>query len=161
LIVHAKELKRTTNTGVLATHALTNGEVLVRGRKDQPLSLASVLLPGFRPLLFFPTVGALDLTEDLVAESPLPIQLIVPDGNWRQAAKVAGRYPELATVPHVMIQRPNAEARHLRAESTPEGMATLQAIAQALAVIEGPLVGEQLMQLYRLKLERTLAGRGQ
>ena len=39
-------------------------------------------------------------------------------------------------------------------------MATLQAIARGLAVIEGDPVGAQLMKLYQTKIERTLIGRG-
>jgi hypothetical protein len=39
-------------------------------------------------------------------------------------------------------------------------MATLQAIAHALGVIEGDHVKAQLLQLYRTKLARSLAGRG-
>jgi len=39
-------------------------------------------------------------------------------------------------------------------------MATLQAIAHGLGVIEGDLVKEQLMKLYDAKVERTLIGRG-
>jgi hypothetical protein len=40
-------------------------------------------------------------------------------------------------------------------------MATLQAIAHGLGVIEGDLVGAQLMKLYHAKIERTLIGRGE
>jgi hypothetical protein len=39
-------------------------------------------------------------------------------------------------------------------------MATLQAIAHGLAVIEGDLVKAQLMKLYPAKLEQTLIGCG-
>ena len=39
-------------------------------------------------------------------------------------------------------------------------MATLQAIAHGLAVIEGDVVGAQLMKLYQAKFERTLIGGG-
>ena len=39
-------------------------------------------------------------------------------------------------------------------------MATLQAIAHALGVIEGDLVKAQLMKLYDAKLEQTPIGRG-
>jgi hypothetical protein len=39
-------------------------------------------------------------------------------------------------------------------------MATLQAIAYALGVIEGEWVRTQLMKLYQAKIERTLIGRG-
>jgi DTW domain-containing protein YfiP len=60
----------------------------------------------------------------------------------------------------VKISTPNHSIYQLRAQSRPEGMATLQAIAHGLAVIEGDGVGAQLMKLYQAKIERTLRGRG-
>lgn len=160
LVIHKKELRRTTNTGVLATKALLNSQIMVRGTTNGPLDLSELLNPLYRPVLFFPTEGAHELTSAFVSQSSLPIHLIVPDGNWRQASKVHHRHQELKNIPRVMIKLPNTDTHHLRAESTPEGMATLQAIAHALGVIEGESVKQQLLELYRLKLERTLQGRG-
>ena len=40
------------------------------------------------------------------------------------------------------------------------GMATLQAIAHAMGIIEGDAVKDELLKLYNIKLERTLLGRG-
>lgn len=160
LIIHAKELKRTTNTGRLATQALIGSDVVVRGKIGEPIDLSQVLRPGYRAVLFYPSSNAVELNETFVRESDLPIQLLVPDGNWRQASKVHVRHPEIAHLPRVMIGTPNIDLHHLRAESTEVGMATLHAIALAYGVIEGHEVGDALMQLYRLKLERTLEGRG-
>ena len=160
LVIHAKELRRTTNTGLLATKALVNSQILVRGTDNGRLDLSELLNPMFRPILFFPAEGAEELNLDFVDQSELPIHLIVPDGNWRQASKVHHRHPELKDIPRVMIKFPNTATQHLRAESTPEGMATLQAIAHALGVIEGEFVKQKLLELYHLKLERTLLGRG-
>jgi len=161
LIVHAKELKRTTNTGRLGLRALLNSEMHIRGEGREPLDLRSVINPEYRSLLLFPAEDARELTRALVQESDLPIQLIVPDGNWRQASKVHGRHAELNGIPRVRISAPNTAARHLRAESTPAGMSTLQAIAQALKVIEGEAVFAALDRLYQAKLEGTMRGRGQ
>ncbi len=160
LVIHAKELRRTTNTGLLATKALVNSQILVRGADNGRLNLSELLNPMYRPILFFPAEGAEELNLDFVSQSELPIHLIVPDGNWRQASKVHHRHPELKDIPRVMIKLPNTDTHHLRAESTPEGMATLQAIAHALGVIEGEFVKQKLLELYHLKLERTLLGRG-
>ena len=160
LVIHAKELRRTTNTGLLATKALVNSQILVRGTDNGRLDLSELLNPMYRPILFFPAEGAEELSLDFVDQSELPIHLIVPDGNWRQASKVHHRHPELKDIPRVMIKFPNTATQHLRAESTPEGMATLQAIAHALGVIEGEFVKQKLLELYHLKLERTLLGRG-
>lgn len=158
LIVHAKELKRTTNTGRLATKVLTNSEMRVRG--EGPLDLSSLLSSEYDSLLFYPSADALELTPSFVAGLSRPVQLIVPDGNWRQASKVHSRHPELRQIPRVKISSPNMARYHLRAESSPEGMATLEAIAFALRVIEGEEIFRALHGVYLAKLERTLQGRG-
>jgi DTW domain-containing protein YfiP len=160
LVVHVNELKRSSNTGRLALAALVNSEMRVRGEKGEPLDLRDLLTGRYRTLLFYPSADAVELDRELVAQDPTPIQLIVPDGSWRQAAKVQRRYPELKHVPRVKIGAPNLSKFHLRAQHKPEGMATLQAIAHALGVIEGEPVKAQLMRLYNAKLEQTLRARG-
>jgi DTW domain-containing protein YfiP len=160
LIIHAKELKRTTNTGRLAVKILTNSEMRVRGESRETLDLSDLLVPEYRTVLFYPSSDAVELNREFVEKSPLPIQLIVPDGNWRQASKVHYRHQELAAIPRVMISSPNQNEEHMRAETTESGMATLEAIACALGIIEGSAVKESLMQFYQLKLEGTLSGRG-
>lgn len=161
LIIHHRELKRTTNTGRLALKSLTNSEMRVRGEKDKgALDLSDLLVGNYRSVLFYPSEDAQELTTEFVAKRELPIQLIVPDGNWRQASKVATRHPELKNLERVKITAKNTANRHLRAEHFDEGMSTLEAIAQALGVIEGVEIKERLLKLYQLKLERTLKGRG-
>ncbi|MDG0816862.1 tRNA-uridine aminocarboxypropyltransferase [Bdellovibrio svalbardensis] len=165
LVVHAKELKRTTNTGRLAIKSLVNSEMRIRGvnsgNTQEALDLSDLLVPEYRTLLFYPSEDAVALTKDFIGEDPRPIQLIVPDGSWRQASKVHYRHHELKDVPRVMIKTPNTAVLHMRTETTPEGMATLEAIAQAMGIIEGDFVGQELMKLYNAKLENTLIGRGQ
>ncbi|MBY0515425.1 MAG: DTW domain-containing protein [Bacteriovoracaceae bacterium] len=160
LVVHAKELKRTTNTGRLAMKILTHSEMRIRGEGRESLDLSDLLIPEFRTLLFYPSSDAVELNRELVAVSPLPIQLIVPDGNWRQASKVHTRHPELKNVQRVQITTPNPNPHHMRVETTEAGMATLEAIAAALGIIEGEEVRKQLMDFYQLKLKGTLEGRG-
>lgn len=160
LVIHAQELKRTTNTGALALKGLVNSEMRVRGEGRERLDLSDLLQDSYRTLLFYPADEARELTPELVAEDPRPIQLIVPDGNWRQAGKVHYRHSELKDVPRVVITETNLARHHLRAEHTENGMSTLEAIAKALGVIEGEKASGPLLALYRAKLERTLAGRG-
>jgi hypothetical protein len=49
----------------------------------------------------------------------------------------------------------------MRAETTEAGMATLEAIAHALGIIEGAEIKDELLRFYQRKLEETLKGRGQ
>ena len=160
LVVHAKELKRPTNTGRLAIKALTNSVMKIRGNGKEPLDLTDLITDDYRNFLFYPCEDAIELTNDLVSESSKPIQLIVPDGNWRQASKVHHRHKELSSLPRIMISTPNTSKLFMRAENTPEGMATLQAIAHALRIIEGEEVYEKLIGVYNEKLNRTLKARG-
>lgn len=160
LVIHAKELKRTSNTGRLALKMLTNSEIRVRGESKVALDLSDLLTPEYRCVLFYPSEDAIELTESFVVQSSLPIQLIVPDGNWRQASKVNHRHKEILHLPRVKISTMNPIPQHMRSESTDEGMATLQAIAAALTIIEGPHIGNQIMRVYKAKLERTLKARG-
>jgi DTW domain-containing protein YfiP len=157
LIIHAKELKRTTNTGRLALQALTNSQMHIRGQIGAPLDLTSLLVPEYETYVLFPSEDAVNL-EDLRPQKP--IQLIVTDGNWRQASKLNTRQPELSHLPRVKISAENTARHHLRKEHFSEGMATLEAIALALRVIEGDVVGDSMMALYEKKLKATLEGRG-
>ncbi|RYZ72671.1 MAG: DTW domain-containing protein [Proteobacteria bacterium] len=160
LVIHRKELKRTTNTGRLALAALTNSEMFVRGEAGKELEFEKILSDDYHPLLFFPADDAAELTREFVSKIEKPIRLIVPDGNWRQASKIHYRHREFDGVTRVKFSDPNLATQHLRAETSPEGMSTLEAIAKAYGIIEGDEVGNQLLALYREKLERTLLGRG-
>jgi DTW domain-containing protein YfiP len=159
LIIHTKELKRTTNTGTLAAKALVNSVVFIRGKIDQPFSAKAVLDPGYQSILFYPCDDAIALTPEFIKRATRPINLIVPDGNWRQASKIHSRHPEFKDLPRVMIKAVNTATQHLRAESSPEGMATLQAIAHAYGVIESLSHRNSLLELYQRKLDATLHGR--
>jgi len=160
LIIHTRELKRTTNTGQLALRALKNSDHYVRGLIDEPLNFTQILDPEYQSVLFFPAEDASLLTPEWASQWKKPIQLLVPDGNWRQASKVFLRHPEVKILPRVMVKPTTLQTHFLRKETKPEGLSTLQAIALAFGALEGPDVEKKLMTLYELKLQRTLEGRG-
>ena len=157
LVIHRHELLRSSNTGMLALRALVNSELRIRG---QSIGVSDLLSSDYRSLLYYPSADAVELTSELVAVDPRPIQLIVPDGTWRQARKIHSRHPELKGVLRVKISTPNDSTYQLRAQSRPEGMATLLAVAAALRIIEGEAVALELMQLYQARVARTLGARG-
>ncbi len=160
LIIHHREVSRSSNTGLLAIRALVNSEVRVRGEHREALDLRDLLTKQYRSCLFYPSADAIELNQALVMREATPIQLLVPDGTWRQARKIHSRHPELRDLPRVKISAPNESIFQLRAQSKPERMATLQAIAEGLGIIEGDGVRVQLMKLYQAKIERTLKARG-
>jgi DTW domain-containing protein len=160
LVIHHRELSRSSNTGLLALRALVNSEMRIRGEGREALDLEDLLTSQYRTFLFYPSNNAIELDEALVMQETTPIQLLIPDGTWRQARKIHSRQRELKDLPRVKISTPNNSTFQLRAQSKPERMATLQAIAHGLGIIEGDPVRAQLMKLYYAKIERTLKGRG-
>ncbi len=87
----------------------------------------------------------------------------MPDGNWHQAKKMRRRGPGLAAFPCVTLPEPGRSEYRLRAEPWQGGLATLEAIARALAILEGtdgPAVEAALLAVFRVMVERTLWFRG-
>ena len=154
LVIHKYEARKPTNSGLLAARCLPNSEVLVRGRAGEEPRFAAD--PGRQPLLLFPHETAVPIGD--FAQSP--VTLVVPDGTWRQAAKVAHRLPGLEGAPYVTLPPDAPTLYRLRAELHDGRLATLEAIARALGILEGAEVRQALERIFRVMVERTLWMRG-
>lgn len=163
LVIHRNEERKPTNTGRLGVLSMRNSELWVRGRPGEPTPRFACD-DGTRPLLLFPHVDAVPLESvAVVSGDDRPVTLIVPDGNWRQASKVRGRVSGLGDVPCVSLPIAAPSTYRLRSEAHPFGLATIEAIARALRVLEGargPDVERSLLDLFRAMVERTLWARG-
>lgn len=157
LVIHRIEARKPTNTGLLGAACLTNAEVLVRGHEGKPTA-PLVLEPGAQPLLLFPHEDAVRLDE---WRGDRPVTLVVPDGTWRQASKVRQRVPGLADVPCVILPPDEPSCYRLRAEAHGHGLATIEAIARAMGILEGAHVRRALEQVFHAMVERTLWARGE
>jgi DTW domain-containing protein YfiP len=155
LVIHRYEDRKPTNTGRLATECLANQEVIVRGHDGEPTPPIAIP-PGTRPLLLFPHESATALVT-----SDEPVTLIVPDGSWRQARRVRRRVPGLVDVPCVTLPPGPPSRYRLRSEPVDGGLATLEAIARALAILDGPEAADALERVFRAMVDRTLWSRGQ
>ncbi len=145
---HAKEGFRTTNTARVAEMALARCRVLEWTGRDvelPPLDGAWLLFPGDGPS---------------TPAGPPPSRLVVLDGSWRQARRIFLRCPALHGLPRLSLAPPRVAAPRLRASPAPEAMSTLEAIARALELLDGPAVGEALDRAHALATKRVLASRG-
>jgi DTW domain-containing protein len=157
LLVHYREARKPTNTGLLAARALAGSTVGIVGDRERPLELP-IVRPGERGVLLFPADDAVPIADIKQADV-----LVVPDGNWRQASKLRARVPGLAELPCVFLPDAPPTTYRLRSEPRPGGLATLEAIAHALRVLEGergPAIADALLAVMRVMVERTLASRG-
>lgn len=158
LVIHRCEARKPTNTGKMAAQCLTNSEVLVRGHEGSPTEPV-VFGPETQPLFLFPFEGAKPITDYLVW--PKPITLIVPDGNWRQASKVQKRVGGFRDVPCVSLPPGPPSLYRLRAEVHDGRLATIEAIARAMGLLEGAEVQAAIERVFLALVERTLWARGE
>ncbi len=156
LIMHRDETRKTTNTGRLAARCLQGSEILVHGRKGEIIEAPA--REEFRELLLFPCAEAEELGPRHLRDGP--VRLVVPDGTWRQANKMTRRIPWLATLPRVSLPEGTSTRYRLRAERKGGGLATIEAIARAFGILEGPEVRLQLEGIFRRMVDRTLFSRG-
>lgn len=140
LIVHHDETHKPSSTGRFLANVLTRCEVHVRGGPDrEPLHLPDL----GRAAVLFPSDDARELTSDMAIET-----LVVPEGNWGQAQRVARRVAGLRDVPRVKLPQPQAVTRRLRDTSRDDGLPTAEAVLRALSILEAPAVAEALDAAY-------------
>jgi DTW domain-containing protein YfiP len=148
--VHRVEAQKPSNTARLAARALSRASFHVRGA-DAPREPPP---PEGRRLVLFPAEGARPLVpgEGLQGD---PVQLIVPDGTWSQARRMARRDPWTLDAETVCLPEGPPTRYNLRRNTRPEGLCTLEAIARALAVIERPDIEPMLLATLTKFLERS------
>jgi DTW domain-containing protein YfiP len=155
VVLHRKEVHKPSNTGRLVHLALTNSELLVHGSFDAgPVSFGPIDEAYAGRYLLFPGANAWPL--EALKDQGRPLHLIVPDGTWGQAQRMVKRMPDLAGMPRVTIT-PRRRSRYvLRRNQEPGRLCTLEAIAEACAVLEGEQVADELERLFIVMVERSL-----
>ncbi len=151
IVRHRLEAFRPTNTARLAALVLGDvalfefGRLGVRGT-DAPLREPDTWL-------LFPD------GPQLAPEGPRPRRLLVLDGTWPQARRMAHKLEAVRGLPRFALPPPLESPERLRAEPHREGMATLEAIARALEILDGPAVAAPLFDVYRRQVAGVLATR--
>ena len=131
-----------TNTARLAPLALERVALIDWGIEDQPVDISPFLGP--YTWMLFP--DGHDATGPVVPArrahrgipSPPPQCVVLLDGSWAQARKMAHRVPQVQGLRRFMLPAPERPGPRLRHPPHPEGMSSLEAIARTLEAIEGP-----------------------
>jgi DTW domain-containing protein YfiP len=155
IVRHLRESWKSTGTARAATLAVPSLTCLEYGEDTEPAQ--SALAGGLAQkgtYLLFPSDEAPSFDAQDVQ------RLVVLDGTWRQTRRMYHRLPVLHGLPRLSLPAKTREVLQLRASSFAEGRSTLEAIADALALIEGPELGEQLHRVHALFVERVLRARG-
>ncbi|QRK06202.1 DTW domain-containing protein [Archangium violaceum] len=146
LLQHVVEIPKKSNTGRVAALALANSRLLTYGAPAEPLDTALLSEPG--TWLLYPD------GPTAPPDAPAPRQLVVLDASWSQARRMTQRLPSLRTLPRLVLPPPTPGMLRLREPTHPSGMSTLDAIARAVAMLEGPEAAEPLERLAALRVQR-------
>lgn len=152
VVTHRVEAMRSTNTARLAMRMLSGASTVVRGE-------ANAGAPEGRRLVLFPFEDARPLSPDDLGDD---LTLVVPDGTWSQARRIARRDDLAKGAASVTIPLRDS-AYGLRRNPRPGALCTLEAIAEALRVLEGDAVAEALLEAFVRWRDLSLAvreGRG-
>jgi DTW domain-containing protein YfiP len=157
LLQHPSEVNHALNTARLAALGLVNSQLVV-GEVFEDLS-ELLNPPGYTARLLFPA----DDAQPLQAYSPgeQPMLLVVPDGTWRKARKLLHLNPLLAALPRVTLANGGVSRYRLRKAPGPGALSTVEAIAQALQVLEAPQSFDALLQPFEALIEGQIAAMGQ
>ena len=159
LVVPWGEARKPSNTGLLAARCLERSTVQIRHKRSGPLP-PPFIDDGELPLVLFPAPDASPITD--YASSSQRIALIVPDGSWPQARAHQQRGP-LRQHKCVTLPALGPSEYRLRSEPQPGGLATFEAIARALRILEGDAgeaISAAMLEVFRVMVGRTLWFRG-
>ncbi len=157
LLQHPSEVNHALNTARLAALGLSNSQLVVgEVFEDLPELLNQ---PGYSACLLFPADDAQPLQTYAPGEQPM--LLVVPDGTWRKARKLLHLNPLLAALPRVTLANGGVSRYRLRKAPGPGALSTVEAIAQALQVLEAPQSFDALLQPFEALIEGQIAAMGQ
>ena len=157
LLQHPSESSHALNTARLAALGLVNAQLRVGEVFDDLVELLQT--PGYRPALLFPGEHAQVLTAYGEGDDR-PLLLIVPDGTWRKARKLLYLNPLLEALPRVTLGAVAPSRYRLRKAPEPGALSTLEAVVEALNVLEQPARFDALLKPFEALIEGQIKAMG-
>lgn len=155
VIIHRKEMFLPSNTANLLKRNFPNNVTMItRGAPLDEISEQLSLDPCYHPLFLYPDEQAQELNEDFLNNISKPIQLIIPDGTWRQAKKMKRREPMLDGVTSIKLSGDFKSIYSLRKQKYENGLSTYEATAKALGIIESKELELKMIEQFKIMNDR-------
>lgn len=164
VVRHYREIPKPSNTARLAAAAMPRCRVLEYGVRGRPFDDGPLRRDAW--LLFPPerdNTGQETGRHRLVTcrDRPLPKVVVVLDGTWGQARRMSHRIMALDAMPRLALPAPAIPPPRLRQGPEPAAMATLEAIARVVGLVDGAAPARALHALHREFVRRSRLERGQ
>lgn len=135
VVQHPRERHVAIGTARMASLCLPGSTLVIGTHVDDDPDVVRALSDPARPaVLLWPGPGARDLATEPPAH---PVTLIVVDGTWSLAKKLVKLNPRLAALPRYALTPTIPSEYRIRREPAEGCVSTLEAIAQALGILEG------------------------
>ncbi len=154
VVRHERESWKSTGTARIAALAMPKMRVLEFGEHSEPAKsmLSAEVNPGTH--LLFPS----EQTETWNREAVT--RLVILDGTWRQTRRMFTKLPSLRDAPKLALPQKSTKVLRLRESKFEAGRSTLEAIAEAIELLEGEAVAAPLHALHADYVERVFRARG-
>lgn len=150
---HAKERWRSTNTARIAALGLESVEIVDYGLAEAPPLDLSRVRPG--DYLLFP--GG---TSAPPARDQGLVRILIPDGNWHQAGRLARRLRQQPGVSSLSMSGVERAKHTLRRARSSSELSTIEAMAAACDWAGEHENADALRAVYREMVFASVAGRG-
>lgn len=132
---HPREHDVPINTARIARLCLPNSEIRVGIDFANDAVVNAAIADTERPaVLLFPSADAKDIRTEPPAHD---VTLVVVDGTWWQAEKLLKSNPQIRALPCYSLAPSQASRYRIRREPAEHCVATIEALAEVLGVLEG------------------------
>jgi DTW domain-containing protein YfiP len=156
ILQHIYEAQRPSNTGRLVALSMPNSRIIPCGGGTRiglsPIDDELLRVPG-TCLLWPDGTGSQSGMSDLT----LPDRVVVIDATWQQARRLYSSMPVLQALPRLVLPTSIRCRDRLREQHRSDGMSTIEAVAAAVAKIEGIETAKPLEKLYDELVRRTIS----
>jgi len=157
LLQHPREARNPIGTARMAHLSVADSQIRIGIQfAEDPAVLAMLADPTRRSVVLYPSPNARPAEE--LQDSETPLRIFVLDGTWWQAKKLWQANPWLQALPAYRLTPQTAGQYRIRREPAAHCLATIEAVAQLLDVLDGQQ-GQHasLLEPFHVMVERQIA----
>lgn len=155
VVRHDRESAKSTGTARIAGLAMPNLRLLGFGDDAEPARSELAAGLGEGAFLLFPTDEPSAPWDGAQVK-----RLVVLDGTWRQTRRMYAKLPMLRGLPKLALPEKTERVLRLRESKFEAGRSTLEAIAEAIGLLEGEPAAAPLHALHATYVEKVFRARG-
>ncbi|HYE99705.1 MAG TPA: tRNA-uridine aminocarboxypropyltransferase [Planctomycetota bacterium] len=160
VVQHAAERFKPTNSGRLLAHMVEGAQVLLFGAKNVTFDARPLADPEVDWRVLFPRPQAEVLGPGVQGRKGRRLGLVLLDGTWHQATRMARRVPGVADLPFVTLPEGPPPVWTVRTQHLAHGRSTFEAGLDALEALEGASTTALLRDAFVRHADRLLRLKG-